>query len=267
MESSPTIKDDLKGKTVLLTRPSDQSRKLTELLQIAGARVIHFPTIEIAPPADWSQLDSAIERIGSFDWIIFTSVNAVMSLNQRAFEKETVISGRNGRPSICVIGAATARAVESVGLQVTTVASQSDSAGLIDALLARTNGELKGLKLLLPRGNLATNQIPDELRRSGAEVTCVEAYRTIRPDSDAREIVRLVEDGKIWAVTFFSPSAIKNLAEMTGPKPLSDLLRDTLVCCIGSTTAAAALEHEFTRIVTCSSASDQAMVETLMKRR
>jgi uroporphyrinogen III methyltransferase/synthase len=108
--------------------------------------------------------------------------------------------------------------------------------------LFRERGPLEGTRVLLPRADLARELVADELRDAGAEVTEVIAYRTVVGGADPEEtdLYRMLLDRQIDAITFTSASTVRNLATILGPDQTADLLRTTVVACIGPVTAEAA---------------------------
>ena len=101
------------GKTVLVTRSRDQASRLVELLNAAGARCLEVPTIEIAPPADFAPLDAALQHLGRYEWVIFTSANGVRAFMDRLFHMGLDVRAL-GRARLAVIGPATAQALRDL---------------------------------------------------------------------------------------------------------------------------------------------------------
>ena len=136
----------LAGKRILVTRAREQIEEFSHLIQRYGAHVIAFPTIEIAPPEDWHPLDEAIEKLDSYDWVIFTSVNGVRFFTQRLYEKGiniTILAEKK----ICAIGPRTQRELEKLGLTVTFCPSEYRAEAVADGL--KTIG-IQGEKILYP---------------------------------------------------------------------------------------------------------------------
>src|SRR5262249_5994361 len=113
MSSDPTLPTSapLRGKTILVTRTKAQSESITTQLECLGATVIHCPTIEIVPPTSWTQLDSAISCLHEYDWLVFTSSNAVRYFFARVSVSRTTESIGSGSQRVCAIGPATAAAI------------------------------------------------------------------------------------------------------------------------------------------------------------
>jgi len=240
----------LDSKTVLVTRARAQAEEMTVLLEGLGAKVIHVPTIEFIPPDDLALLDNAIRRLEEYDWIIFTSSNAVDFFIKRLRESRSGAS-MLGTASVCAIGTATARALEEAGIRANVVAQESTSEGVQRELVERIGGEniLRDLKILIPRAKVAREILPSRLRDQGAHVDVVETYQTVLPQIKRSSLKKLFEETRIDVITFTSSSTVSNLATLLGLTDLSDVLQGTLVACIGPVTAETARSFGLTNII------------------
>jgi uroporphyrinogen III methyltransferase/synthase len=228
------------GTRIVVTRSREQAGELVDLLEERGAEAIQAPTIRIAPPEDADALDRACAEAGAYDWIVFTSVNAVESFMGRLMANGDLRDLKGVR--LCAIGSSTAQRIAAYGIRVDLIPDESRSEGVIDALKAAS--ELKGTKFLLPRADIAREVLADQLREAGAIVTEVAAYRTMLAGGGDRsgdqDIYRMLLDRQIDAVTFTSASTVKNFARIFGEDQAADLLRGTIVASIGPVTAEAA---------------------------
>lgn len=257
----------LAGKTVMLTRPRAQSEAMTGLLKEFGATIIHCPTIEIAAPSSWAALDAALERIETYDWLVFTSANGAEFFFARLAEKRG-----NGLSLIaplitCAIGPATAKAIQSTGARVDVISADSKAEGALKTIIEQAGGQgkIQGLRVLIPRARVAREVLPDELTRLGAHVDAVEAYQTIKPEVDRDELIAMFAAGRIDAITFTSSSTVTNFAAIVGMTDLSNLLSDVIVACIGPITAQTAAEFGLATIVQPEVYNATALVEALIK--
>jgi uroporphyrinogen III methyltransferase/synthase len=228
------------GKRVLVTRSREQAGELVELLEDLGAEPIEAPSIRIAPPPDFTPLDAAIAEAGTYDWIVFTSANGVEIFMRRLFASPLDVRALKG-PRLCAIGPATADRLARYGLKVDLMPVEYRAEAILDALGA--TGSLAGTRVLLPRADIARELLADELRRSGAEVTEIAAYRTLLEPLTAdgeHDIYKLLLEGAIDVVMFTSASTVRNFARAIGEEQAADLLRQTVVACIGPVTAEAA---------------------------
>jgi uroporphyrinogen III methyltransferase/synthase len=231
----------LKGRTVVITRAQGQSDELASALEKLGAAVIRFPTIQIVEPSSWAPLDAAIEKLDSYDWVVFTSANGVRYFFRRLSECRRQL----GRQIICAIGPATAKALDCEGVRADLTARDSRAEGVLKAIIEYVGGEqkLRALRFLMPRAQIARELLPTELRRLGAQVDAVEAYRNVMPDVDKLEAMKLFKQRSVDAITFTSPSTVSNFAALFGKRDLSELLAGVVVACIGPVTAATAAEY------------------------
>ena len=254
----------LRGRTILLTRPRAQSVEMTSLLENLGAAVLHLPTIQIVEPSDWNGADKAIERLESFEWVIFTSANGVDFFFRRLREKNRSFPVPG--PAICAIGPTTAKALEKMGAEPDLIAEDSKAEGVLRALIGRIGEEqIRGLRFLIPRARVARDLLPDELDRLGAEVETVEVYQTIKPDLDRSDIERLFREKKPDAIVFTSSSTISNLAALANADDLSSLLQGALIACIGPVTAATAAEHGLTNVIQPEAYNARALVDAMVE--
>ena len=221
----------LLGMRVVVTRSREQMANFADKLSVLGAEVIVFPTIAIAPLEDTSPLDEALMQLGSYDWIIFTSVNGVRHFWQRADDIGVRLDGLHDR-SVAAIGPATVESLRTHGVEPDVVPAEFVAEAVIKSL-----PEVKGLRILLPRADIARVVLRDELTARGAQVDDVAVYRTLRgqPDRDDFETLR---DG-VDLITFTSASTVRNFASIVGDE-MESILRDARVACIGPITAQAA---------------------------
>lgn len=225
----------LKGRTIVVTRPEDQAPALAEPLEEAGARVVLFPTIEIVPPDDRGPLDRAARDAGSYDWLVFTSVNGV-----KAFAGALERAGIDGealadRVRACAIGPATGEALEEIGLEPRVIPDEFVAEAVVEAL--DEEADLEGAPILLPRAAVAREALPEGLTGRGARVDVVEAYRTVPARTRAGDLRRLLDAGRVDLLTFTASSTVRNFHRAVGPD-----VGGARVAAIGPITAGTARE-------------------------
>ncbi|HKT79042.1 MAG TPA: uroporphyrinogen-III C-methyltransferase [Vicinamibacterales bacterium] len=231
------------GRRILVTRPKHQAPELVELLEALGAETIEAPMIRILPPEDPEPLEQACRTASRFDWIVFTSANAVDAFMSRLFASPLDIRALHG-PKLCAVGPATAERLARHGLKVDLVPSEYKAEGVSQALAVGSN--LNGAKVLLPRADIGRELIANDLRQLGADVTEVIAYRTVATEADREgdpDVYGLLLERKIDVVTFASASAVRNFVNLLGPEPAADLLSTTTVAAVGPVTANAAAKY------------------------
>jgi uroporphyrinogen III methyltransferase/synthase len=241
-----TSASPLREKTVILTRAAAQSGELCEELNARGARVRLVPLVSFAPPENYDALDRALTGIETFDWVLFTSVNAVQAVERRGNELQRGPGSVRKLPRAAAVGPVTADAAEAAGFSVEYVAADHSGAGL-----ARELGEeLRNKNVFLPRSDRANPELPAALRRCGALVTEVVAYRNLPPSTTDREQVH-------------SPSAVQNFLELLGRERLGALQGRVLMVAIGPTTANALSAAGIQRIARAADTTTKAIVEAL----
>ncbi|MBI4888642.1 MAG: uroporphyrinogen-III C-methyltransferase [Acidobacteria bacterium] len=228
------------GRRVLVTRPRAQAGELVDRLAAFGADPIEAPVVRIAPPEDRGPLLAAAAAPDAFDWIIFTSINAVEAFMHALIERGRDVRALKG-PRLCTVGPGTAEKLAHYGIRVDLVPEEFRAEGVVRAIAG--SGPVEGLRVLLPRADIGREVIANELRRAGAVVTDVVAYRTVTeetlPDHEP-DVYGLLLEGGIDVVTFTSASAVRSFARIFGEEQAADLLKTIVVAVIGPTTADAA---------------------------
>jgi uroporphyrinogen-III synthase len=199
----------LSGRRVLVTRRREQGSDLARRLGGLGADVLEVPAIEVTPPDDTRPLDAALHALGRYDWVVFTSANAVFAVRDRL----ALLGREPALPRIALVGAATRRALATSfpGVSVDVEpAADFRAEGLLAAFDAR---EVGGRRLLLPTSDRGRDVLPGGLRARGATVDVVVAYRTTVPEGLARGLAEALAGG-IDAAVFASPSAVQALCEV-----------------------------------------------------
>lgn len=198
------------GTSIVVTRAREQAGRLSEMLRAQGAYVIELPTIEVRPPQDWGPLDSAIVELEHYDWVIFTSANGVRFFAERLDASRNDL--RNLRAKICAIGPATAQSLRALHLKVDLMPQEYVAESVLEAFRQH---DLAGLRVLLPRAEVARDLIPAELGRRGANVNVVPAYQTVVPEQSAQRAREILEDrSKPDWITFTSSSTASNFAKL-----------------------------------------------------
>ena len=206
--------------------------------------VVICPTIEIVEPESYALLDQAVENLFGYDWLIFTSVNAVDHFFRR-MEALGHDAGEVDELSVCAIGEATAVRLREARVHVDVVPERFRAEGILAALESYLGGheKLNHLNFLMPRAAIARDFLPDALEDAGARVDVVPAYRTVSPDvSDRGRIEALLTGGAIDCITFTSSSTVNNFAQLFDTTDLSHLLKGIVVACIGDVTSATAAD-------------------------
>jgi uroporphyrinogen III methyltransferase/synthase len=246
------------GRRVLVTRGEEQSSGLMEALLGAGAEPVSLPLIRFAPPEDPGPLDRALAHLADYDFVVWTSANAVRHAAERARERGVDLA--RCAATVACVGPATAAAARAAGLPVhLTSAGRGGAEDLLD-LLRRFAP--RGRRFLLPRSALARGTLPEGLRREGAEVDAVVAYRTLPAEVDAPALRAELRADRFAALTFTSPSCVRHFSALLDD-PAREAARRAVRCAIGSVTAAALAEAALAADVVASEPGAHALVAAL----
>ena len=248
------------GWNILVPRTKEQSGSTIARLASYGATAEVVPTISVEPPRTPQQMERAIKGLvtGRYEWIGFTSVNAVRAVREK-FEEFGLDARAFAGLKIAAVGGVTARALREWGLVPDLVPSEEQSAqGLLevwppfDEVLDPIN------RVFLPRADIATDTLVAGLQDMGWEVDDVTAYRTVRAAPPPAPVREAIKGGQFDAVVFTSSSTVRNLVGIAGkPHP------STVIACIGPATAKTAEEHGLRVDVLAPEASAESLVDAL----
>jgi uroporphyrinogen III methyltransferase/synthase len=248
------------GWRVLVPRTKDQAPALSTRLRGFGAVPEEVPTISVEPPRNPQQMDKAVRGLveGRYEWIAFTSFNAVRAVREK-FEEYGLDARAFSGLKIAAVGDKTAAALAEWGLNADLVpAGEQSSVGLLedwppyDELLDPIN------RVFLPRADIATETLAAGLVEIGWEVDDVTAYRTVRAAPPAAPVREAIKTGKFDAVVFTSSSTVRNLVGIAG-KPHAS----TIIAAIGPATAKTAEEHGLRVDVLATNPSIEDLVDAL----
>lgn len=245
------------GKRILVTRARAQASEFAALLESNGAEVIQFPTIKIQP----IDMDSAdIPSPNEYDWVIFTSVNAVEIFYEHLRE-----NGKDarafGRSKICAVGPKTVDALNHIGIHPDFVPARSRGTAI-----AAEMEDVHGKKILLPRAKIAAANLPNTLRERGGRVDDLPLYDTVKVKSERHQTIQAeLLNGKIDFVTFTSASTVTNFLEMFPAYPPTVLLANVHVAVIGPATQATAVACGVHVNVVAKEASVENLVEAIVE--
>ncbi|MEP6598731.1 MAG: uroporphyrinogen-III synthase [Actinomycetota bacterium] len=250
----------LYGWRVLVPRTKEQAGAMTERLRQYGAVPVEVPTIAVEPPRTPTQMERAIKGLvtGRYEWIVFTSTNAVRAVREK-FEEFGLDARAFAGVKIACVGEATADAVRAFGISPELVPSGEQSSEGLLADFPPYDDVLDPIdRVLLPRADIATETLSAGLRTRGWEIDDVTAYRTVRAAPPAAEIRDAIKSGGFQAVCFTSSSTVRNLVGIAG-KPHAK----TVVAVIGPQTAATAREYGLRVDVEPESATIPTLVDAL----
>lgn len=245
----------------MITRTWSQSAELASQFEAYKAIPIVRPLISFADPEDFRPLDAAISDLVRFDWVVFTSAEAVRAIARRFKKLGCSLQRAGSNPQVASVGPVTAEEAKRNNLEVDYVAQTHNGVALAQELGDRVQGK----KVLLPRSDRAKRDLPEALKRHGAEVTEVIAYRTLRPtESDQRKFDEIANGGAD-AILFFSPSAVEHFGQLLGVQPFRALQDKLVIAAVGPVTAKALCEVGVERIVVASDTTAVSVIDALEK--
>ncbi|MER8185571.1 bifunctional uroporphyrinogen-III C-methyltransferase/uroporphyrinogen-III synthase [Kitasatospora sp. NPDC094015] len=228
------------GWNVLVPRTKEQAHGLSDQLRSYGAVPQEVPTIAVEPPRTPQQMERAIKGLvtGRYEWIAFTSVNAVKAVREK-FEEYGLDARAFAGIKVAAVGETTAQALVDFGVKPDLVPSgEQSAAGLLEDWPPYDPVFDPIDRVLLPRADIATETLVAGLVELGWEVDDVTAYRTVRASPPPAETREAIKGGGFDAVLFTSSSTVRNLVGIAG-KPHNV----TIIACIGPATAKTAEEH------------------------
>jgi len=233
---------------------------MSSLLDRYGAVPVEVPTISVEPPRTPQQMERAIHGLvsGRYEWIVFTSSNAVKAIRER-FEEYGLDARSFAGLKVAAVGEQTAAALLAFGVKPDLVpAGEQSSAGILEEFSEYDPVFDPINRVFLPRADIATETLVAGLTELGWEVDDVTAYRTVRAAPPPAETREAIKTGGFDAVLFTSSSTVRNLVGIAG-KPHAS----TVVACIGPQTAKTAEEHGLRVDVLCDTPSVAALTEAL----
>jgi uroporphyrinogen III methyltransferase/synthase len=248
------------GWRVLVPRTKDQADEVCDLLRARGAVPEQVPTIAVEPPRTPQQMERAVKGLvtGRYQWIGFTSVNAVRAIREK-FEEYGLDARAFAGVKVAAVGEQTAKALREFGIMPDLVPEGEQSAeGLADAWPAYDDILDPINRVLLPRADIATETLLSRLTDLGWEAEDVTAYRTVRAAPPPAPIREAIKGGGFDAVLFTSSSTVRNLIGIAG-KPHAV----TVIAVIGPQTAKTAAEFGLRVDVVAAKPSVAALVDAL----
>ena len=251
----------LRGRRIVLTRPPAQSGDFEERVRALGGEPVATAAIEIVGPESWTIADAALRRVGTYNWLAFTSANAVRMLVDRAdaigVPRDELRSRR-----LAVVGPATASVVR-------TTLRPPDFAPTVNTaeMLGEEITDVDNTRVLLPRGNLADDTLPAALRARGAFVDEVVVYRTV-PGPGITAIVAGVRESAVDALLFASASAVRFVADALVADTASTGLRRQrwpVAACLGPVTAGAAQACGFQSVIVADDATQNELIDAVAR--
>jgi uroporphyrinogen III methyltransferase / synthase len=248
------------GWRVLVPRTKEQAESLSERLRSYGAVPQEVPTIAVEPPRTPQQMERAVKGLvtGRYQWIAFTSVNAVRAVREK-LEEYGLDARAFAGVKVAAVGEQTAAALGRFGIKPDLVPDGEQSSEGLAAAWPPYDDVLDPInRVLLPRADIATETLVARLTDLGWEAEDVTAYRTVRAAPPPAPIREAIKGGGFDAVLFTSSSTVRNLIGIAG-KPHAV----TVIAVIGPQTAQTAAEYGLRVDVMAPKPSATALAEAL----
>ena len=252
-------RSSLHGKRIVITRAKEQSGDLFQRLLALDAVPICAPLIRFAPADESGPLDVALRNLDDFDWLFLTSQNALRFVLERARVLGISLTQQATAIRVAAVAPVTAAAAEKAGLPVSYVSMKHQGIGLAEEL----GPQLQGRRVLLPRSDKADRELPEALRKVGAEVVDLIAYHTLETQTEENKLPDIVRQGEMDAIVFYSPSAVHHFLDTLRSEQMEMAKRKTLFVAIGPVTAAALRESGVKRIAQAADTATGAVLEAL----
>ena len=247
----------LHGKRILITRSKHQQSSLHRPLEELGAEAVGIPLIELEPIED-ERHETMYSNLGSYDWVVFTSANAV-DVFFRGLEARGLDARALGNLRVATVGPVTARRLKQYGICSDLTPDTYLSEGLVEAFAKQ---KIEGVQFLLPRAEVARATLPDALSQQGASVEIVPTYRTstTQPNPALRQKMNL---NSLNAVTFTSSSTVRALEKWITEDEQATFKATVPAFCIGPATRKTAQEYGYAHIVMAEVFTVQGLVDAL----
>ena len=261
---------------ILITRPRAQADNFAEKLRTAGFEPIFFPVIEIQPIENYVALERALEKLNCYEWVVFTSVNAVEVvfdvIARRALSRTkqspleaggllrpvSIVARSDIAPKVAAIGPKTAEALQARGVTPDFVPEEYVAEAILPGM-----GDLQGKWVLLPRAEIARKALPEAIANAGGIAHEIAVYKTLPVQPDAQGLAALKSG--VDVVTLTSPSTVRNfvaICKQYGLDPLN-LPKDPFFACIGPITEQAAKEEGLVNLVVAKEYTTEGLMDVI----
>jgi uroporphyrinogen III methyltransferase/synthase len=242
-------------KRILITRPRTQADDFAGKLKKAGFEPIYFPVIEIQPIENNIALERALSKLTCYDWVIFTSSNAV----EIVFDKHSgLLAGNFEGVKFAAVGPRTAQTLQALGVTPDFIPEEYVAHAILPGL-----GDLRGRWVLLPRAEIARQTLPEAIFEAGGIPHEIAVYKTLPVQPDSNGLAAL--EAGVDIVTLTSASIVQNFVEIArgiGLDPLS-LPGKPVFACIGPITEQAAREAGLVKVVTATDYTEEGLIEVI----
>ena len=252
----------LSGRKIAVTRSLHQSQELIELLHSAGAKPLALPTIRIDSPENTGPLDSAIVTLQSYNWLIFTSTNAVEFFISRLREKGHDTGALQGI-RLGAVGSSTSQRLRDFHLHVDYQPETFTADALAEEF--KSIEDLNGKRILLPRADIAPKTLITALQAQGAVTEEVTVYRTVSEEKHKDTYIQLLRKNGIDMITFTSSSTVKNFVRLLGESILTKYKHTFAGASIGPATSKTMRDCNIPPVIEAEEHTIRGLVESIIR--
>lgn len=224
----------LQGKKVFIPRGKKQGQSFAGLVKKYGGVPVAIPLLAFQPVQDGARLKELLEKLDSYDWLIFTSNTTVETFFAILPEQKKI------RARVAAIGEKTAKALEEKGIHVQFIPTEYVAEGFVKEFLPMVGS---GEKVLIPKGNLARDVIASSLREKGVIADEVTIYETYFPGESRKELLETLKSQRLDILCFTSPSTVDHFMSVVDEYGLRENIRDCVIACIGPIARQRAEKH------------------------
>ena len=222
--------NSLKNKTILITKSKAEAEKSIRQLEEHGAEIVYFPTIKVLPLANSPELNDALDMFGRFDYLVFTSTNAVEVFSDIAKKKKLDLS----KIKIAAVGKSTSEECENLGISVDILPDEFSAEGL---LYKFSEFELSNKNIFIPGSSLSSGKLNMGLSELGAQVFSVPIYDVVKNElSNLKSEHQKIQRKHPSIFIFTSPSSFSNFLKLMNVSDADKFFGKSVICAIGTTT-------------------------------
>lgn len=212
-------------KKVLIPRGEKQAKSFSQLVEKYGGIPVEIPLLAFRPITLNDELDAMLQKVDTYDWIIFTS-----NVTVETFFSHFNMAADTGFPKIAVIGKKTAETLASYGLKPSFMPAEYVAESFAEEFAPLVGA---GTKVLIPKGNLAREYIATRLGEAGAQVDEIVIYETYMPPESRSKLASMMKTGELDILMFTSPSTVDHLMDVVSAYHLEEQLKKCIISCIG----------------------------------
>ncbi|HHW37621.1 MAG TPA: uroporphyrinogen-III synthase [Bacillales bacterium] len=253
----------LQGKQILVTRAKEQAESFSKKIEEHGGIAIEIPLIKIQAPKNTDIIEKTLQKIHTYSWLVFTSMNGVQSFFD-FLKNYNIAFSEADRPKIAVVGRKTLQALEQKGFSADLIPDEFVAEDLFEKMIEAVD---KSETILLARGNLGRSLLPEKLRKMGIKVDDLILYENVLNTEKQAELIYLLESRSVDIITFTSSSTVTNFVELL--KETSgwrNWLEHIQIACIGPITEKTAIQAGFNPQIVATEYTVAGLLEAIVSK-